>query len=57
MPWKTTCTVDERRNFVAMAKAMPMAEACRRFGVSRKVGYKWLERYHRWVSCSSAKAW
>ncbi len=48
MPWKATCSVDERRNFIEMvaAKSMTVAEVCRRFGISRKTGYKWLERYH-----------
>lgn len=48
MPWKVTCSVDERTSFIRMvqAKSMSMSEACRAFGISRKTGYKWLERYH-----------
>lgn len=48
MPWKETCSVDERSNFieVARAKSMSVSEACEHFGISRKTGYKWLERYH-----------
>jgi putative transposase len=47
MPWKETCSVDERLNFVwvVLTKSMGVAEACRCFGVSRKTGYKWLARY------------
>jgi len=39
--------MDERVRFIAAATAGPpsMAELCRSFGVSRKTGYKWLERY------------
>jgi putative transposase len=47
MGWMETCAVDERMRFVMAIEAQeePMAAACRRFGVSRKTGYKWLERY------------
>jgi len=42
-----TCAVDERMRFVMVVEAREEAFAavCRRFGVSRKSGYKWLERY------------
>jgi transposase InsO family protein len=42
-----TCAVDERMRFVMAveSKEEPFAAVCRRFGVSRKTGYKWLERY------------
>ena len=47
MVWKETCAVDERMKFVlAMESAEEaMAAVCRRFGISRRVGYKWLDRY------------
>ena len=47
MVWKETCAVDERMRFVLAAEAQeePLAALCRRFGVSRKSGYKWLARY------------
>lgn len=47
MGWKETCAVDERMRFVLAIEAgdEPVAAVCRRFGVSRKSGYKWLERY------------
>jgi len=47
MGWMETCAVEERKRFV-MAVAErddSFAAACREFGVSRKTGYKWLERY------------
>jgi transposase InsO family protein len=42
-----TCAVDERMRFVLAAEAdeEPVAAVCRRFKVSRKTGYKWLDRY------------
>ena len=47
MGWTETCAMDERMRFVLAVerKEEPMAALCRRFGVSRKSGYKWLERY------------
>ncbi len=49
MVWKETCAVDERMRFVMAVEAgeESMAAICRRFGVSRGVGYKWLGRYRR----------
>jgi transposase InsO family protein len=40
--------MDQRLRFIAAVGAaggVGMAEACRLFGISRKSGYKWLERY------------
>jgi transposase InsO family protein len=39
--------VDERARFVLAAETgeEPMAAVCRRFGISRRHGYKWLERW------------
>ena len=47
MVWKETCAVDERMRFVMAVDAGEEAVAvlCRRFGISRRVGYKWLDRY------------
>jgi putative transposase len=47
MGWMETCAVDERMRFVMAVEERDEAFAavCRRFGVSRKTGYKWLERY------------
>jgi transposase len=47
MPWKETCTMTERMKFVVLAQedGVSMSELCRRFGISRKTGYKLLERY------------
>jgi transposase InsO family protein len=47
MGWKETCVAEERFRFIEEFKGeqWSMAELCRRYGVSRKTGYKWLERY------------
>jgi transposase InsO family protein len=47
MVWLETCGVDERMRFVMAVEEQTDAFAvvCRQFGVSRKTGYKWLERY------------
>jgi transposase InsO family protein len=47
MCWKETCAVEERMRFiVAVGKqAESFATVCRRFGVSRRIGYKWLARF------------
>lgn len=47
MVWKETCAMEERVRFVmaAVDDAEPFAMLCRRFGVSRKTGYKWLDRF------------
>lgn len=38
--------MDEKVRFIAACSEEPnLAEVCRRFGISRKTGYKWLERY------------
>src|SRR3954468_20115488 len=47
MGWTETCAVEERMRFVIAAEKQEesFAALCRGFGVSRRVGYKWLGRY------------
>ena len=46
MPWRECSVVDERMRFVARRLAgESMAELCREFGISRKTGYKIVDRY------------
>jgi transposase InsO family protein len=47
MPWKECLVPDERLRFVleCLKAEDSMAATCRRHGVSRRVGYKWLARY------------
>lgn len=46
MPWVEVSTVDQRREFVALAslEGANRRELCRRFGISAQTGYKWLSR-------------
>jgi putative transposase len=47
MPWSETCPMEERAKFVleALEGWTSMTELCTRYGISRRVGYKWLHRY------------
>lgn len=47
MPWEVTDVVDQRREFVlrALDPNAEIAALCREFGISRKTGYKWIERF------------
>jgi len=47
MPWKETSPVNERVKFIAafLEGNENFSELCERFGISRKQGYKWRERY------------
>jgi transposase-like protein len=47
MPWKESVAMDERLQFVrdALSDRFTMSELCARYGVSRRIGYKWLARY------------
>jgi putative transposase len=49
MPWKETCAVELRESLVlsVLAKEAPFAELCRRAGVARKTGYKWVARFQQ----------
>ncbi len=47
MPWKETCTMTEREAFIEawLSRAFPVRELCRRFNISPKTGYKWINRF------------
>ncbi len=47
MPWQETDVMDQRKAFVlrAMENGERFGELCREFGISRKTGYKWKERF------------
>ena len=47
MAWKEVSSMSQREEFVVLAsvEGANLSELCRRFGVSRKTGYKWLARY------------
>lgn len=47
MPWRERTVIEERLRFVEDVNrpGWSIAELCRRYGVSRKTGYKWLAAY------------
>jgi transposase len=47
MPWKTTTPMEEAIRFAVLAQSgrFTVRELCEQFGISRKTGYKHLERY------------
>ncbi len=47
MPWQEVCVQEERIRFIHdwQKQQDSMAELCRHYGISRRVGYKWLARY------------
>ena len=47
MPWKETCPMDQRVAFIAdwLRDEWPMTELAERYQISRKTGYKWVDRY------------
>src|SRR6059036_461541 len=49
MPWRERSAMDERLRFVqdVHRPGWSIAELCRRYEVSRKTGYKWLQAYAR----------
>ena len=46
MPWTEVSIVDERREFVCLARqeGANVSALCGRYGISRQMGYKWLRR-------------
>jgi putative transposase len=49
MPWKETNTVTLREEFIlkALGKQKPFTALCEEYGISRKTGYKWMERFRQ----------
>jgi transposase InsO family protein len=47
MPWKECSSMSEREEFIFLSlnDQGPMSVLCRRFGISRKTGYKWVRRF------------
>jgi len=47
MPWQETLLMDQRVQFIAdyHRDVFDVAELARRYGISRKTAYKWLDRY------------
>lgn len=49
MPWKEVKPMDEKLLFLAdhLRQQGNFSELCARYGISRKTGYKWVERYRQ----------
>ena len=48
MPWSVTCVMEQKVKFIIdlLENNYNMTELCDHYGISRKTGYKWLERYN-----------
>lgn len=58
MPWNERNALDERKRFIEkwQKRDDSFADLCRDFGVARKTGYKWVERFKRggWAELEDA---
>lgn len=47
MPWEEKTTMSNRKEFIvkAIAKEISFSQLCREYNITRKTGYKWLNRY------------
>jgi len=47
MPWKETCVMDQKIQFINdwLEDIYTMTALCEDYGISRKTGYKWINRY------------
>lgn len=58
MPWNETTPMDQKMQFIAdyLRADLSMSELCELYGISRKTGYKFIERYLRAISSSHPRA-
>jgi len=49
MPWKEASPMDQRTQFIAdyLREISSITEVCAMYGITRKTGYKWIDRYLR----------
>src|SRR5258707_11602407 len=49
MPWSQTSPMDQRVQFISefLRHSLSITDLCDLYGVSRKTGYKWIDRYLR----------
>lgn len=47
MPWSETSPMDQRTQFIAdyLREVFTITDLCALYSVSRKTGYKWIDRY------------
>ena len=52
MPWSQLSPMDQKTQFIAdcLRRSLSVTELCEHYGISRKTGYKWIERYEQGVS-------
>lgn len=50
MAWKEVLVMEERCSFVLLAQKrhQSFTSLCKEYGISRKTGYKWVERYRKY---------
>ena len=48
MPWNEVKAMDQKKDFIdsVLNDKLSFSESCRQFSISRKTGYKWVERYN-----------
>ncbi|MGH8580523.1 MAG: helix-turn-helix domain-containing protein [Gammaproteobacteria bacterium] len=46
MPWSQMSPMDQKTQFIAdyLRQSLSVTELCEHYGISRKSGYKWIER-------------
>ena len=56
MPWKECSSMSLREEFVALSLSedCSMSVLCRRFGISRQTGYKWIRRFKQGATAALA---
>src|SRR6266446_5291457 len=49
MPWREASPMDQRTQFIAdhLRDVLSITELCALYGIFRKTGYKWIDRYRR----------
>src|SRR5260370_42153086 len=49
MPWREVSPMDQRTQFIAdqLRDVLSITELCALYGISRKTGHKWIDRYLR----------
>jgi putative transposase len=48
MPWKMSCHLDERMNFISRSQSgEKVTDLCKEVGISRKTAYKFMDRYSK----------
>ena len=45
MPWSQLSPMDQKMDY--LRRSLSVTELCEHYGISRKIGYKWIERYER----------